>query len=51
MGLQLDGSVGDLFVDWDNFGTFKFVRKNTKSNRFSKDNSQWPRNVRFQEFQ
>ena len=35
-------------MDWDNLGTFKFVRKSTKGNRFIKYNSQWPRNVRFQ---
>ena len=23
-------------MDWDNFGTFKFVRKNTKGDRFIK---------------
>ena len=31
---------GNLFVDWDNFGTFKFVRRNTKGYRFIKDNGQ-----------
>ena len=38
-------------MDWDNFATFKFVRKNTKGDRFIEDNSQRPTNVRFQEFQ
>ena len=38
-------------MGWDNFDTFKFVRKNTKGDRFIKDNSQQLRNVRFQEFQ